>query len=106
LWVIVVYVALTAEHYSKKAAFYDKEAEDERTPREQRMRFAKKANWLRIVAKIAAQKEKEATTRKTIRPGAASSLFAGCKRKPMISWPIPFLVGATIAFALAIVFWS
>jgi hypothetical protein len=55
-------MALTPEEYSKKAAFYEKVTEDASASREQRTLFAKKANWLRILARIA-EKQEEAASR-------------------------------------------
>jgi hypothetical protein len=50
----------SAEEYSKKAAFYDEAAADERAPRELRMVFARKANWLHILARLEAKGEQSA----------------------------------------------
>jgi hypothetical protein len=41
----------------ERAAFYEKEADDESAARELRMLFARKANWLRILARLEAKKE-------------------------------------------------
>jgi hypothetical protein len=53
-------MALSAEHYSERAAFYEKAAEDARVSREGRMLFARKANWLRILARLTAKGNSEA----------------------------------------------
>jgi len=41
----------------ERAAFYEKVADDESAARELRMLFARKANWLRILARLEAKKE-------------------------------------------------
>jgi len=53
-------MALSAEDYSERAAFYEKAAEDARVSREGRMLFARKANWLRILARLTAKGNSEA----------------------------------------------
>lgn len=48
-------MVLTAEEYSERAAFHEKAADDESVSREGRILFARKANWFRILARIAAE---------------------------------------------------
>ena len=50
-------MVLSAEEYAKRAAFYEKAAEDERAARELRIVLARKANWLHILARLEAKKE-------------------------------------------------
>jgi hypothetical protein len=52
-------MALSAEAYFKRAAFYEKAADDQSVSREGRILFAHKANWLRILARLAAQQKAE-----------------------------------------------
>lgn len=42
------------EHHSRLADCFDQAAGDETVPLNQRMEFARKANWLRILARLAA----------------------------------------------------
>jgi hypothetical protein len=46
-------MVLTAERHSNIATAYERLAANENTPREQRPAFARKANWHRILARIA-----------------------------------------------------
>jgi hypothetical protein len=48
---------LSNDEYALRAAFYDKAADNESAPRELRMVFARKANWLHIIARLEAQTE-------------------------------------------------
>ena len=48
---------LSNDEYALRAAFYDKAANNESAPRELRMVFARKANWLHIIARLEAQTE-------------------------------------------------
>jgi hypothetical protein len=48
-------MALSAEEWSTKVAFYEKVADDESAARELRMLFARKSNWLRILARLQAR---------------------------------------------------
>jgi hypothetical protein len=50
-------MVLSAEEYSKRAAFYEKMADDERASRELRIVLARKANWLHILARLEAKKK-------------------------------------------------
>jgi hypothetical protein len=50
-------MVLSNDEYATRAAFYDKAADDDSAPRELRMVFARKANWLHIVARLEAQAE-------------------------------------------------
>jgi hypothetical protein len=59
-------MVLTPEQHSQIATAYEKASADEMVPRQQREAFARKANWFRMLARIAAKKEvavakKEAT---------------------------------------------
>jgi hypothetical protein len=47
----------SAEEWSKRAAFYEKMVDDESASRELRILFARKANWLRILARMEGKKE-------------------------------------------------
>jgi hypothetical protein len=49
-------MVLSADEYSKRAIFYEELADDERASRELRMVFARKANWLHILARLEAKK--------------------------------------------------
>src|SRR5919106_6657031 len=46
---------LSAEEYSEMAAFYEKAADDAKISRGGRMMFARRANWLRMLARLAAK---------------------------------------------------
>ena len=50
-------MAFTAKQHSQIALVYEKAAHDEKVPRQQRAAFARKANWFRMRARIAAKKE-------------------------------------------------
>jgi hypothetical protein len=47
-------MGLSAEDWSNKVAFYEKGADDEGAAPELRLLFARKVNWLRIVARLQA----------------------------------------------------
>ena len=49
-------MVFSAEESLTMAAFYDEAAANGRAPRELRMAFARKANWLRILARLEADK--------------------------------------------------
>jgi hypothetical protein len=53
-------MALTAEQHSQIAGAYDKAAGDQMVPAPQRAAFARKAEWFRLLAHIAAKKEAKA----------------------------------------------
>ena len=53
----------TAEQYSNHARFYENLTEDDTAPLEQRAAFARKANWLRILARLAAWQEEAGASR-------------------------------------------
>ena len=48
-------MVLTADQWSNKAAFYEKVAEEHSHSSELRAAFARKANWFRILARLAAE---------------------------------------------------
>jgi hypothetical protein len=48
-------MALTAEQHLEIAASYDRAAADRFVPPEHRAEFARKANWFRLAAKLAAK---------------------------------------------------
>jgi hypothetical protein len=48
---------MLAEQHFDKAAFYARLAEAQNAPWEQRVLFAKKANWFRILARLATDRE-------------------------------------------------
>lgn len=50
-------MVLSADEYSKRATFYAKAADGESTSRTLRMVFARKANWLRILARLEGNNE-------------------------------------------------
>ena len=50
-------MALTPEQHSQIAVTYESGANDESLPMQQRRAFAKKANWFRMVARVAAKKQ-------------------------------------------------
>jgi hypothetical protein len=50
-------MALTPEQHSQIAVTYESAANDESLPMQQRRAFAKKANWFRMVARVAAKKQ-------------------------------------------------
>jgi hypothetical protein len=53
-------MALTPEQHAQIAVTYDAAANDESLPMQQRRAFAKKANWFRMVARVAAKKQEAA----------------------------------------------
>jgi hypothetical protein len=53
-------MALTPEQHAQIAVTYDTAANDERLPMQHRRAFAKKANWFRMVARVAAKKKETA----------------------------------------------
>lgn len=55
-------MALTAEQHSQIATVYEKAAADRMVPPQQRAAFARKANWFRMLAGIAAKKEEAAAS--------------------------------------------
>jgi hypothetical protein len=50
-------MTLTPEQNSQIAVTYETAANDEGLPMQQRRAFAKKANWFRMVARVAAKKQ-------------------------------------------------
>ena len=54
-------MALTAEQHSQIATVYDTAAADRMVPPQQRAAFARKAEWFRLLARIAAKKEAAAS---------------------------------------------
>ena len=50
-------MALTAKQHSQIAMAYEKAAVDRMVPPQQRAAFAHKADWFRMLARIAAKKE-------------------------------------------------
>jgi hypothetical protein len=51
-------MALTAEQHVRLASAYDKAAGDCLVPLEQQTAFARKANWFRILARLAEKSER------------------------------------------------
>ena len=45
----------TGEHHSRLAISFDKAANDEAVPLDRRVGFARRANWLRVLARLAAK---------------------------------------------------
>jgi hypothetical protein len=54
-------MALTAEQHSQIATLYEKAAADRMVPAPQRAAFARKAEWLRMLARIGAKREAAAS---------------------------------------------
>jgi hypothetical protein len=54
-------MALTAEQHSQIATVYEKAATDRMVPPQQRAAFARKAEWFRMLARIAAKNEAAAS---------------------------------------------
>ena len=54
-------MALTAEQHSQIATVYEKAAADRMVPPQQRTAFARKAEWFRMLARIAAKNEAAAS---------------------------------------------
>jgi hypothetical protein len=54
-------MALTAEQHSQIATVYEKAAADRMVPPQQRAAFARKAEWFRMLARIAAKNEAAAS---------------------------------------------
>jgi len=54
-------MALTAEQHSQIATVYEKAAVDRMVPPQQRAAFARKAEWFRMLARIAAKNEAAAS---------------------------------------------
>jgi hypothetical protein len=54
-------MALTAEQHSQIATVYEKAAADWMVPPQQRAAFARKAEWFRMLARIAAKNEAAAS---------------------------------------------
>ena len=54
-------MALTPEQHAQIAVTYDGAASDESLPASVRQAFANKANWFRMVAKVAAKKQEAET---------------------------------------------
>jgi hypothetical protein len=95
-----------AEQYSEKVASYDKMAADEAASHEQRVLFAKKANWFRVLARLAAQKEEMARSQELARARDPSLLFAGSERTAMHFWRAPLVALAALACLAAIGLWT
>ena len=55
-------MALTPEQHAQIAVTYDGAASDESLPASVRQAFANKANWFRMVAKVAAKKQEAEAT--------------------------------------------
>jgi hypothetical protein len=66
-------MVLSADEYSKRAIFYEELADDERASRELRMVFARKANWLHILARLEAKKQQHGRSA-TIRQNQVAQL--------------------------------
>ena len=56
-------MALTAEQHSQIATAYERAAADPMIPAPQRAAFARKAEWFRLLARIAAKKEATAASK-------------------------------------------
>ena len=56
-------MALSADQHSRIATAYDKAAADQMVPAPQRAAFTRKAEWFRLLARIAAKKAKAAPER-------------------------------------------
>lgn len=70
-------MALTAEQHVRLASAYDKAAGDCLVPLEQQTAFARKANWFRILARLAEKSER--TPAELLKP-KQSRLGAAFKR--------------------------
>jgi hypothetical protein len=57
-------MALTVEQHSQIATAYDKAAADQMVPSPQRAAFARKAEWFRLLARVAARKKAKAAPKK------------------------------------------
>ena len=90
-------MVLTAEQHSKIAHVYEQAAADMRTPPQHRAAFARKANWMRMLARIKAKKEMAAVASKEDRPEAASEKQAAYGRV----WTPPRTRPRTLAERLA-----
>jgi hypothetical protein len=76
-------MTLTAEQHSQIATAYEKAAGDHMVPPQQRSAFTRKANWFRMLARIAAKKEAAVVKKERTheaRPEAASTARS---RKPI-----------------------
>jgi hypothetical protein len=54
-------MVLTPEQHSQIATAYEKAAADEMVPLQHREAFARKANWFRLLARVAAKKKAAAS---------------------------------------------
>jgi hypothetical protein len=63
-------MAFTAEQHSQIATVYEKAAADLFVPPQQRVAFARKAEWFRMLARIGAKKEAAAAAKKERPHGA------------------------------------
>jgi len=71
-------MALTAEQHSQIATVYENAAADRMVPPQQQAAFALKANWFRLLARIAAKNE-----------AAAASRAASKEKQPQVCAPRP-----------------
>jgi hypothetical protein len=69
-------MVMSAAERSNKAAFYEKAANDESAAPELRSAFARKANWLRIVARLQATQVETVQTPTTPRIELEALLFS------------------------------
>jgi hypothetical protein len=80
-------MVLTAEEYSKKAAFHEKAADNQSVSREGRILFARKANWLRILARIAAETRGRAPTHAAFRRDPRAGLLTEVQSEALLFSP-------------------
>lgn len=96
---------MLAKQYSDKAASYEKMAEDESASQDQRMLFAKKANWFRILARLATDKEEKERAGELLTD--ASLIISGSKCTSMNFWKASLLAfGALLCVGIFLWTWA
>jgi hypothetical protein len=94
---------MLAKQYSDQAAAYEKMADNARASQEQRMLFAKKANWFRILARLATDNEEKERAGELLADAPFVFDHSGCTSVHL--WKASLLVFAAL-FSVAIVLWA